>query len=605
MALHTESREDIVAEIKDRADIVEIIGEHVNLKRSGVRYLGICPFHHEKTPSFSVHSGQQFYHCFGCKESGDVFSFMMKYHNLDFPAALKALAQRYQIELPERTKSRKQQEMDLHRDRLFALNEKAAGCFRRCLVDSAPGAQARRYLEDRGIGKALQERYQLGYAPAPEAVGWNFLGSQFDSQECALGKEVGLLAEKQQGGTYDRFRDRVIFPIFDSRGRIAGFGGRILGNGNPKYLNSPESVVYSKSRLLFGLFHQRDAIRMQRRAVLVEGNFDLLALVAHGLDPVVAPLGTALTREQVRILKPLVDEVVLLFDGDEAGVRAVERSVGLFLAEQVSGRVAVLPPEHDPDTFVREYGLEALHALIDKAETLPEFVLDSLVARHGLTLDGKGKIIEDLKPLLAAAASVLQRSVWASHFAKILGVEPEAILEQSARPAALPYPVEYPPAAAAQQAALKPVSGPLKAIVTFMVLHPEHLPVLEESGLAEMLAGTIGEVILLQLRSLRGQQQNEVHPEDLLTALPAGEERSLVASLLLTATEYEQAGQVDDHDREELEEIREWLKLSSLKRSSDHLIAEINDAQKNNDFSLIAELMQEKMRVDSELKKRS
>ena len=605
MAFDTESREDIVAEIKDRADIVQIIGEHVNLKRSGVRYLGICPFHHEKTPSFSVHSGQQFYHCFGCKESGDVFSFMMKYHNLDFPAALKALAQRYQIELPERTKSRKQQEMELHREQLFALNKKAAGCFRRCLRDSAPGAQARRYLEDRGIGKALQERYQLGYAPSPETVGWNFLGSQFDSQECALGKEVGLLAEKQQGGTYDRFRDRIIFPIFDSRGRIAGFGGRILGNGNPKYLNSPESVVYSKGRLLFGLFHQRDAIRMQRRAVLVEGNFDLLSLLSHGLEPVVAPLGTALTREQVRALKPLVDEVVLLFDGDEAGVRAVERSVGVFLAEQVSGRVAVLPAEHDPDTFVREYGLAALNTLIDKAETLPEFVLDSLVARHGLTLDGKGKIIEDLKPLLGAATSVLQRSVWASHFAKILGVEPEAILEQSVGYAVAPDPVEYPPGAASQQATLLPVSGPLKAIVTFMVLHPEHLPVLEESGLAEMLSGTIGEVIQLQLRVLREQRHNEVHPEDLLTALPAGEERSLVASLLLRATEYEQSGQVDEHDGEELEEILEWLRLSTLKRSSDHLIAEINNAQKNNDFSLIAELLQEKMRVDSELKKRS
>ncbi len=605
MALYTDSREDIVAEIKDRADIVQIIGEHVNLKRSGVRYLGICPFHHEKTPSFSVHSGQQFYHCFGCKESGDVFSFMMKYHNLDFPAALKALAQRCQIELPERTKSRKQQEMEQHRELLFALNKKAAGCFRRCLVDSESGVQARRYLERRGIGKALQERYQLGYAPSPEAVGWNFLGSQFDSQECALGKEVGLLAEKQQGGTYDRFRDRIIFPIFDSRGRIAGFGGRILGNGNPKYLNSPESVIYSKSRLLFGLFHQRDPIRMQRRAVLVEGNFDLLSLVSHGLDPVAAPLGTALTREQVRALKPLVDEVVLLFDGDEAGVKAVERSVGIFLAEQVSGRVVVLPPEHDPDTFVREYGIEALNSLIDKAETLPEFVLDRLVARHGLTLDGKGKIIEDLKPLLAAATSVLQRSVWASHFAKILGVEPETILEQKAGYAVVPEPAEYPPAAASQQSSLKPVSGPLKAIVTFMVLHPEHLPLLEESGLEEMLSGTIGEVILLQIRVLREQQQNELHPEDLLTALPEGEERSLVASLLLRATDYEQSGQMDEHDREELEEIREWLKLSALKRSSDQLIAEINNAQKNNDFSLIAELMQEKMRVDGELKKRT
>ena len=255
MALFTESREEITAEIKERADIVQIIGEHVNLKRSGVRYLGICPFHHEKTPSFSVHSGQQFYHCFGCKESGDVFSFMMKYHNLDFPGALKALAQRFQIELPERKKSKKQQELDQRRELMFAVNKKAADCFRRCLLESAGSKNARRYLEKRGIGSELQERYQLGFAPSPDDVGWNFLGSQLANRERDLAIEVGLLAKKQQSGTYDRFRDRIIFPILDSRGRVAGFGGRILGDGNPKYLNSPESIIYNKSRLLFGLFH--------------------------------------------------------------------------------------------------------------------------------------------------------------------------------------------------------------------------------------------------------------------------------------------------------------------------------------------------------------
>ncbi len=604
MGLFTDSREDIVAEVKERADIVQIIGEHVNLKRSGVRYLGICPFHHEKTPSFSVHSGQQFYHCFGCKESGDVFSFMMKYHNLDFPGALKILAQRYQIELPERTKSREQQARDQHRELLFAVNKKATDCFRCCLVDSALASEARRYLEKRGIGTDLQERYQLGYAPPPEAVGWNFLGSQFNAQERTFGKELGLLAEKQQGGTYDRFRGRIIFPIFDSRGRVTGFGGRILGEGNPKYLNSPESLVYNKSRLLFGLFHQRDAIRVQRRAVLVEGNFDLLSLLSHGLDPVVAPLGTALTREQLRTLKPLVDEVVLLFDGDEAGVKAVERSASLFLGEQLSGRVALLPAEHDPDTYVREYGLAAMNTLIEKAEALPEFVLGRLVARHGLSLDGKGRIIEELKPLLSAATSTLQRSVWASHFAQLLGVEAEVILNQPAGYTAVPEPSEYPPAAASQQISLKPVSGSLKAIVTFMVLHPEHLPILEENGLAEVLSGTVGEVILLQIRVLH-EQQSEVHPEDLLTALPEGEERSLVASLLLQAPEYDQPERLDEHDRAELDEIREWLKLSTLKRRSDQLIAEINEAQKQNDFNLIAELMQQKMSIDSELKKGS
>ncbi len=604
MAQFTDNREDITAEIKERADIVQIIGEHVNLKRSGVRYLGICPFHHEKTPSFSVHAGQQFYHCFGCKESGDVFSFMMKYHNLDFRGALKALAQRYQIELPERKKSRAQQEQDQKRDLLFAVNKKAAACFRHYLLDSKRSAKARRYLEERGIGSDLQERYQLGFAPSPDAAGWNFLGSQFDPRERELAVEVGLLADKQQRGTYDRFRNRIIFPIVDARGRVAGFGGRILGDENPKYLNSPESIIYNKSRLLFGLFNQRDAIRRQRRAVMVEGNFDLLSLISHGLEPVVAPLGTALTREQVRILKPLVDEVVLLFDGDEAGVKAVERSVGIFLAEQVSGRVVVLPQHHDPDTFVREHGIATLNKCIEEAETLPEFLLDRLVARYGLTLDGKGRIIEELKPLISAAVSPLQRSVWAAHFAKLLGVEPEIILKQAAKQATAPVPTEPASLSPSKPAHAKPINGPLKALLNFMVLHPEHFEILEENGLAEELSGTIGEVIFLQLKILSEQQQNEIHPEDLLTVLPEGEERSLVASLLLKAPEYERSKETDKPDMDELEEIRRWLRESGLRRRSDQLIVAINEAQKNNDFSEISELMQQKMTIDSELKKR-
>ena len=424
------SREDITADIKERADIVQIIGEHVNLKRSGVRYLGICPFHHEKTPSFSVHSGQQFYHCFGCKESGDVFSFLMKYHNIDFTAALKMLAQRFNIELPERRRSEKEKLRDQRRDKLFAVNHKAAELYRTYLRESPAAKPAVQYLEQRGITVELQEEYRIGFAPHPDSEGWNFVSTRFDEDERQLAIESGLLARRQQGGTYDRFRGRIIFPIIDARGRVAGFGGRVLGDENPKYLNSPESLVYNKSRLLFGLYHQRDAIRTKRRAVLVEGNFDLLSLVSHGFHSVVAPLGTALTQQQVRLLKPLVDDVIVLFDGDEAGVKAAERSAPLFLSEQVNGRVALLPEGHDPDTYVRRYGLEALNQLVEQAETLPEFIVARLVERYGLTLDGKQRIIEELKPLMSAAQSSLQRSVWASHFAGILGVEPQLFLQK-------------------------------------------------------------------------------------------------------------------------------------------------------------------------------
>lgn len=604
-----ESRAEITAYIKERADIVEIIGEHVDLKRSGVRYLGLCPFHHEKTPSFSVHAGQQFYYCFGCGEAGDVFSFMMKYHHLDFPAAVAALAGRYQIALPEPKRSPREREQQRRRQVLFELNRKAAGLYRDCLLDPVAGKAARDYLDQRGIPEALQERYQLGYAPAPEAGGWNFLGGRLEPAERSLAIEAGLLVKKEQGGTYDRFRGRLLFPVVDGRGEIAGFGGRTLGEDNPKYLNSPESPVYNKSRLLFGLHPQREAIRRERRATLVEGNFDLLSLVAHGFEAVVAPLGTALTRDQLRLLKPLTDEVVLLFDGDSAGLKAAERAVPLFLAEQVSGRVVLLPEAHDPDSFVREYGLEALRKLTTEAEPLPEFVVGRLVDRHGLSLDGKGRLIEDLKPLLKAAASSLQQSVMAAHFADILGIDPEILLRQLTAdgqgPAAVGPETGRLAERPAQAAVRQPLGEPLRGLVEFMVLQPWCFAALKEAGLGELLDGTVGEILFLQLDILVERLGDRVQPEDLLSHLPEGEERQLVATLLQGASRHQEPpAEESGRARGELEEILDWLRQANLKKRSEALLKDISEAQKTKDFSLLAELLKRKAELDRQLKSR-
>ena len=389
-----ESRENITARVKEQADIVQIIGECVELKQSGVRFLGLCPFHGEKTPSFSVHSGQQFYHCFGCGESGDVFSFMMKYYNLDFPEALKELAGRYKIELPERRYAKKERALEKKRELLFAVNKKCAQIFSEYLQTAKGAEAARSYLRDRGVSGEIEKRFGLGYAPSVEAEGWDFLSGKLTKGENGAAVEAGLLAQKKNGGTYDRFRDRIVFPIFDISGRVCGFGGRIVGEGQPKYMNSPESLVFNKSRLLLGLYHQKESIRKQKRAIIVEGNFDLISLVAHGCENVVAPLGTALTREQLRLLKRFTREIILLFDGDEAGERAAVRGVPYFLAEQITGHVALLSSGHDPDTYIRENGLGQLTELLGQAESLPEFVLGSLIRQHGLTLDGKSKIVE-------------------------------------------------------------------------------------------------------------------------------------------------------------------------------------------------------------------
>lgn len=600
---YSETRDSITALVKEQADIVQIIGESVDLKRAGARFLGCCPFHGEKTPSFSVHPGQQFYHCFGCGESGDVFSFMMKYHNLDFPAALQSLARRYQIELPEKHYSQAEQEKERQRKAMYAINEKAARLFRDYLLQGKDAASARAYLERRGIPSDIQEKFQLGYAPAVETVGWNFLGAGLQGEESAAAEAVGLLVKNDKGGTYDRFRDRILFPIFDPKGRISGFGGRIVGDGQPKYMNSPESPVFDKSRLLLGLFQQAAEIRSRQRVVLVEGNFDMVSLVVHGCPNVVAPLGTALTRPQLKLLRHYAENAILLFDGDAAGVKAAVRAVPLFLAEQMSAKVALLPSGHDPDTFVREKGLEQLERLLDAATPLAEFALAKLIEEHGLTLDGKRKIVEELRPLVQAAASPLQRSVVIAHFSEKLGIPAQQLSDLLVDPSPVVLfsetRIRETKVALERKDAVR-LNGAQKRLVAHMVLYPTHFLRLEQAGLRQRLAFGVGEVLFLQLAALHAKGR-EFEPEELLSALPEGEERALVVEILLaTAPSAPESGHYSGTE-EELAELLLWLKKEELKDRDRKLTVEIENVPRDEHETLM-QLLQEKKKIDKELR---
>ena len=591
-------RDDMAALVKERADIVQIIGECVELKRSGVRFLGRCPFHGEKTPSFSVHAGQQFYHCFGCGASGDVFSFMMKYHNLDFPSALKELAKRYHIELPERRPSKEEQERLQKSEQLFTINEKCVTLYAHYLQDTSGGHIAREYLAKRGVSKELISRFRIGYAPAVEAVGWNFLGNQLGKEEIKAAILAGLLVEKEQGGSYDRFRDRILFPISDISGRICGFGGRIVGEGQPKYLNSPESPVFNKSKLLLGLFQQKEFIRKQNHGILVEGNFDLISLVAHGCNNVAAPLGTALTREQLRLLKRFAEKVTLLFDGDEAGKKAAVRAVPLFLAEQIPGRVAFLPAGHDPDTFVRQQGLTELNVLLEQAVALPEFALEHLVEKHGLTLDGKGKILEELRPLIAVAASPLQRSLFIAHFAEKLGLTVGQLGADLQGPAASVVQLPVEPAQRVRSEPRTSLGMAQRQLLQFMILQPQCFSRLAAAGLRDCLAGSIGEILFLELdRLIVANHQTE--PEELLSVLPEGAERTLVADILLRSQGGASEGE-EDFDQE-LTEILRYLRTFQLKKQSEGIMQKIEIAEKKGDQQLLQELLAEKQKITGQL----
>ncbi|MFA6283847.1 MAG: DNA primase [Desulfurivibrionaceae bacterium] len=581
--------EDTVQLIKDVADIAEIIGEHVSLKRAGTNLKGLCPFHSEKTPSFTVNPERKTYHCFGCGEGGDVFSFMMNFHRLSFAEALKELARRYQIALPEKPLNPQEREKAQKREALQAANEKAAELFHQRLL-SDPGAQkAREYLASRGIPEEITKEFRLGFAPDS----WNFLVNALPKQNITTeaAKEAGLIVVRDNGGFYDRFRNRVMFPIVGLTGRVVAFGGRILDDGQPKYMNSPESPVFDKSRTLFGLYQNREYIRQAKNCLVVEGNFDLLSLVVHGVRNVVAPLGTALTQAHVRSLEGYTDEVILLFDGDQAGLKAAMRSVPLFLSEQVTAKVAVLPENHDPDTFVREFGRDGLHKHLKTAMPLPEFVFDKLVAQHGSSVAGKAKIVAELQELIKAIGDQhLQRTLFVAHFAKKLDLAPQQLLEGVIP--AQPESTQTAKSASAQGKSEAQLPMKQRQLLEFLVVYPEYLPAFLDAGLEDIIVNPFG---LAVLHLLKRQPNLSGGPEQILE-FATGPERTFISRLLISTPLH------SEEMREQMaQEMLRWLTSSSLKAKQGRLTRQSSEARQVQNAQLEMELAAQKIRMNKAL----
>ena len=585
------SRDQIKATVKDAADIVQVVGEHVELKRAGARFSGRCPFHNEKTPSFSVNPQGQFYHCFGCGEHGDVFSFVMKFHHMDFPDALKMLAQKFGVELPERKLSPSEQEHLRLRDALYQANEAAVEVYQQCLRHPKWGKTARAYLDQRGVPQGFIERYRLGYAPDPEQSGWSYLFDQLMAKgmKAEALEQVGLAVKKERGGHYDRFRSRILFPINDMTGRVVAFGGRILGEGQPKYMNSPESPIFEKSRLLFGLQQHRQAIRQARRALVVEGNFDLLSLVVHGIENVVAPLGTALTRSHIHSLRSYSDEVVLLFDADAAGLKAAMRSIPFLLAERIDGRVALLPVGHDPDSFVREQGVGAVEALVASAVPLAEFAFDTLVREHGLTLTGKNRIVGELQQLLAEAADAEQRELMIAHFSEKLGVSP-GYFQGKGKPA-----TEVAAELKPRTAGLKKIAVREKQLLDFLILHPEFYPELQAAGMEQVVTHPLAQEIISHIG---GHAQNGTcQPEDLLMGIENDGVQKYIVELLTILPPLEEEGGPEPGERM-IDELLNWLRFERQRRVGAGLQQRITEAEQKGNIPLLMELLREKQTLE-------
>jgi DNA primase len=426
-------------EIKETAPIADVIGQYVRLNQRGRYLVGLCPFHAEKTPSFTVYPERNIFHCFGCGVGGNVFTFLMQHLRLTFQEAVAELAQKYGIPLNwKKELNPAQAQASRQRQAFYEVNELAAKFFENTLAQPQRGEIARQYLARRGLPEAVAKAYRLGYAPDDWRLLTRALSDQRADLEAAL--HVGLITERTSGGHYDRFRGRLIFPICDLQGRVIAFGGRILGEGEPKYLNSPESQLYSKGRNLYGLYQAREVMRKQNLAILVEGYMDLLALRAHGIEPVVATLGTALTREQVRLLKGYTSRVVLVFDADAAGLKAMQRSLPHFAGERLPVRVLTLPEGEDPDSYAARYGVEIFKSPWEQAQPLFGFILDQATEGIGDAFEAKLAAFESLKPYFQGDVDPVERSLWLQMAAKRLGV-PESALEaslQTQRQTALP-----------------------------------------------------------------------------------------------------------------------------------------------------------------------
>ena len=412
--------DDLIA----RVDIVEVLGRRLQLKKAGHEYKACCPFHDEKTPSFTVSPQKGFYHCFGCGAHGTALGFLMEHDHMSFVDAVEELARQMGMEVPREESQRPARRFDS----LFHRLEEVSHFYQSALRDYEP---AKDYFKNRGIDGVTAQRFGLGYAPA----GWDKVLNEFGKDAAAIEElhAVGLVIKKDDGGFYDRFRDRVMFPIRDARGRVIGFGGRVMGKEEPKYLNSPETVLFHKGQELYGLYEARQALRQIDRLVVVEGYMDVIALARHGINFAVATLGTATTDEHLNRLFRLTDEVIFCFDGDRAGRAAAWKALENSLPQLREGRqirFVFLPDGQDPDSLVTEQGAKAFEKELAKGLALSDFLVDELSQGVDMTtIDGRARLAELAKPLLAKIPEGVYKALLLEHLADSVGLS-TAKLEQ-------------------------------------------------------------------------------------------------------------------------------------------------------------------------------
>ena len=583
--------EEKLSEIRNTANITDIISERVVLKNTGKDHVGLCPFHSEKTPSFTVSPVKQIFHCFGCGAGGDVFSFLMKYEGIGFSEAVQSLARRYGINLPERKMSASQKKVASQRQQLFELNKQAMSFFTGQLTDRSSGQPARTYLEKRGFNQEIITQFGLGFAPD----GWDNLVGFYRklniSQTLAINS--GLIVPRQNKGYYDRFRNRVIFPIFDVTNQIIGFGGRVLDDSKPKYLNSPETPVYSKSRSLYGAHAAKNKSRETVLVYIVDGYFDLLALHQHGITNTVATLGTSLTAEHISTLRRgYAKKAFLVFDSDEAGLKAARRSISLFMNETMDASVIVLPKGYDPDSYIFEFGREAFEKASEKAMGMVEFLIESSIKSNGLSMEGKVRVISDLQQPLSEIKDSVAKSIYIKYLAERLSVNETAILEKikseeksyqqvlpNHRLASNGNPSSFAENDSVIESEMIKVE---KKIVSMMLTSPEILPEIKNRRVLDYFSDKrLKEIARLVLEHpINGNEDLS----ELMNRVESPVHKNLIAGLIIKD---------ESRDLKVCEQLLTQF-INGIERRQNTLVSQIKSAQESNNEELLLELLRKK-----------
>jgi DNA primase len=580
---------DKIEEVRRRTDIVSLIGEYVTLKKAGKNFLGLCPFHREKTPSFTVSPDKQMFYCFGCSEGGNVFSFLMKLNHLTFPEAVRHLAGKAGVVIPERSMSPEERDRYTLGEQIRRVNGLAAEYFVRALQSPA-GEEAREYLRKRGIEAEAIRTFRIGLA----TEGWRNLLDFLDKKGVPpkLVEQAGLAilrAGEGERGHYDRFRGRLMIPIEDVDGHVIAFGGRIMGEGEPKYMNSPESPVYTKGNNLFGLSRTREAIREAGFSLLVEGYFDLIALWGAGIQNVAATLGTALTRAQVDLLRRYAPRVAAVFDADEAGRKALARSLELFLTGNVHARAVILPDGHDPDDFVRTRGREKMEELVARAVPMVDYYIEEILGGRGTLEEDRDKLREAVA-FISRIEDAVERNLFIKRVAEKLNFDQEVLKEEVRRV------LSHATALQAEPARRKAVREPdhLELGLIHMMLEcPERIPAVAASGV--LACFTTEELRSLGERMLTAAEKEGGAIPDVFSLVNDFEEgpvRARLLDLLMGETPYPE----DLIDRLMTDTIRKIRERSNREKGK-ILTRKIKEAERVKDQELYDRLVAEKNRL--------